>query len=211
MPETRPSQPPGRLVLASASPRRKDLLEAAGIPCAVLPSRLDECQGEHESAEAFARRAAEEKARHVLQQLPAAEDAVVLGADTVVVIDGQTLGKPASAEEAAQMLRLLSGRQHRVLTAVCLARRRPSPQTGPETIADTRLASTTVQFASLSEQEIAAYVASGEPFDKAGGYGIQGLASKFVERIEGCYFNVVGLPVSLVYAMLKEWGAAPQR
>jgi septum formation protein len=118
----------------------------------------------------------------------------VLGADTTVVVDEQILAKPEDPEDARRMIRLLAGRSHDVLTGICLRR-------GNEAVRD--FASTRVWFAALSEAEIAGYVESGEPMDKAGGYAIQGLASKFVERIEGCYFNVMGLPVGLVYRHLK--------
>jgi len=192
------------LVLASSSPRRKELLRAAGIAFTVQPTAIAERRRRGESPRRFALRMAEEKAAAVLAQLPERQVAslpAVLGADTVVVIGDRTLGKPRSEQEARAMLRLLSGRRHRVLTAVCLlcpaARRRSlRRQAG--------VASTLVKFARLSEEEIRQYAASGEPLDKAGAYAIQGLASRYVERIEGCYFNVVGLPVSLVYGMLRK-------
>lgn len=122
---------------------------------------------------------------------------VVLGADTEVVIDGAVLGKPSDAQDAARMMRLLSGRDHLVITGICVV-------SGGDALVD--LARTIVRFKPLTEAEIEAYVASGEPMDKAGAYGIQGLASKFVERIEGCHFNIVGLPVSLVYGHLLRRG-----
>ena len=118
----------------------------------------------------------------------------MLGADTTVVIDGEILGKPADPADAARMLRLLSGRAHEVITGICL-------RSGRGKVVDA--ATTRVWFAALSEAEIEAYVASGEPMDKAGAYGIQGLASKFVGRIDGCYFNVMGLPIALLYAHLR--------
>jgi septum formation protein len=136
-------------------------------------------------------RLAREKARAIA----ASAGRVVLGADTTVVLDGQILGKPADAADAARMLRLLSGRPHEVITGVCL--RSPLGEV-------VEAASTAVLFTRLSGAEIDAYVASGEPMDKAGAYGIQGLASKFISRIEGCYFNVMGLPIALVYARIRE-------
>ena len=200
---------PYKLILASASPRRKELLAAAGIECEVWPSTVKEWQGEQESAEEFVRRIAEEKANDVLSRLSLDSPRAVLGADTVVLADGRTLGKPSSADDAARMLRLLSGNAHRVLTGVCLLYSGAADRSRPEARwQDTRVASTTVQFLPLSDQEIIEYVATGEPFDKAGAYAIQGRASKFVESIEGCYFNVVGLPVSLVYQMLQRLNAA---
>lgn len=191
---------PFQLVLASASPRRKEILAAAGIACQVMPSSAEERQGEHETAEEFVCRVAWEKANDIFSRLPPEAPRAVLGADTVVLIDSLVLGKPTSPEDAARMLRILSGREHRVLTGVCLLY---SPAGTLAGIKDTALAGTTVKFSTLTEQQIADYIASGEPFDKAGAYAIQGLASKFVERIEGCYFNVMGLPVSLVYQMLQ--------
>ena len=192
------------MILASASPRRKELLEAAGIGFEAVPSVIEERQGEQETAEAFACRVAREKAQDVLARLPCSYPQMVLGADTVVLVAGRTLGKPASEEDAAAMLRLLSGRDHLVLTAVCLLHRDASAGARPQQITeDLRTAVTKVRFLQLSESEIDEYVGSGEPFDKAGAYAIQGRASRFVESIEGCYFNVVGLPVSLVHQMLQ--------
>ena len=141
----------------------------------------------------FALRLAREKARAIFARHPRR---IVLGADTIVVIGGKikALGKPRNRRDARRMLRLLSGRTHQVSTAVCLA--------GPG-FEDARAETTRVTMRKLSEQQIRDYVASGEPMDKAGAYAIQGLASRFVSRIEGCYFNVVGLPVPLVYRMLR--------
>ena len=204
--------PMGRMVLASASPRRQELLEAAGIEFDVMPSAVKEQQRANETAAQFVRRIAAEKALDVLKRVASEPPRPVLGADTVVVVDGRTLGKPASPKEAKRMLRLLAGKQHRVLTGVCLAYAIPVPRGDARKIRkDVRIASTTVRFAPLSEKEIEEYVATGEPMDKAGAYAIQGRASKFVERIEGCYFNVVGLPVSLVYQMLKDLQAALEK
>lgn len=163
------------------------------------PSSIAEIRSDGEPGEEFARRAAREKALDVAGSVAAGS--LVLGADTVVLVDDEVLGKPADSEDAARMLRLLAGRTHRVTTGVCLVR-------APRTIEALDSSTTLVTFRPLGEAEIQEYIASGEPFDKAGAYGIQGRASRFVTRIEGCYFNVVGLPVPLVYEMLK--AAAPE-
>jgi septum formation protein len=177
------------LVLASQSPRRSELLRQAGVPFIVRIPGIVESRLSAESPPDYVRRLAIEKAR------AAAE--FVLAADTVVVAAGEVLEKPRSAEDAARMLRLLSGRAHTVLTGVCLL------HAGVERAA---VEATRVVFAPMTDQEVLDYTASGEPMDKAGAYAIQGRASKFIERIEGCYFNVVGLPVSLVYRLLKAAG-----
>ena len=184
-----------RLILASRSPRRQELLRQAGFAFEVRPSRIEEVVRPGESAEDFACRAAQEKALEVAA--PSPPDTLVLGADTVVAVNGELLGKPRDAEDARRMLRLLSGGTHRVITGVCVVR-------APREIKALRYETTSVTFRHLDEEEIQNYLASGEPFDKAGAYGIQGLASKFVTRVEGCYFNVVGLPVALVYEILKQ-------
>ena len=184
-----------KLLLASQSPRRIELLRNAGIDFEVIPSGVDEgepCVGELPAE--YARRVARDKALEVAASSPASS--LVLGADTIVTADGLILGKPHDASDAIRMLRLLSGRTHEVITAICLVR-------APEHIAALQHATTQVTFRDLAEDEIRAYVESGEPFDKAGAYAIQGLASKFVASISGCYFNVVGLPVSLLYETLR--------
>lgn len=186
-----------RLILASASDRRKELLRSAGFGFEVRASDVDETRHAGESAEDYTSRIAREKARAVGASAP--PGSVILGADTVVVTDGEILGKPAGPDDAARMLRQLSGYTHRVITAVCVLH----PPQGAE---DLKLAVTWVTFAPLSEQEIHDYVQSGEPMDKAGAYAIQGLASKFVTQIQGSYSNVVGLPIHLVYEMLKPFG-----
>jgi len=178
------------LILASQSPRRRQLLAGAGFEFLVRPADVDESWRPGEDPVTHVKRLARDKARAVA----AGPDDVVLGADTVVVVDGEILGKPADAADAARMLRRLSGRAHQVYTGVCLKR-------GALELLDCEV--TLVRFAALSEREIAEYVASDEPLDKAGAYAVQGLASKFIERIEGCYFNVVGLPVARVYRLLK--------
>ena len=183
-----------RLILASASPRRRELLACAGFEFEVRASHTDEIPWPGELPEYFARRVARDKALAVAAvELPGS---LVLGADTIVVAGDEILGKPADPPDAARMLRRLSGIAHRVITGVCVVR---SPQQVEALTHET----TTVTFRSLDEAEIAAYVASGEPMDKAGAYGIQGLASKFVTRVEGCYFNVVGLPMVRVWELLK--------
>jgi septum formation protein len=183
-----------QLILASNSPRRHELLRNAGIAFKASPSQADERRREGESAEAYARRAACEKALDVAGRT--APGAIVLGADTVVAIRGQILGKPLNPEEARQFLRLLSGATHQVITGFCLVR-------APRGVAALSHEVTHVTFRQVDDDEIEQYVLSGEPFDKAGAYGIQGLASKFVSRIEGCYFNVVGLPVARLWQALK--------
>jgi nucleoside triphosphate pyrophosphatase len=183
-----------RLILASSSPRRRELLRAAGLRFRAQASSIEPPPRRGESAAAYARRAARAKALDVAGKSP--RGALVLAADTVVVVNGKILGKPRDRAAAARMLRKLSGRTHRVLTGVCLAQ-------APRRILALQHETTRVRFRKLGEAEIQDYLASGEPFDKAGAYAIQGLASKFVTRIEGCYFNVVGLPVPMVYEMLR--------
>ena len=185
------------LVLASRSPRRRDILRQAGIPFVVRPADVDETPLEGESARAYVARVAREKA-HV--NAPSGGE-VVLAADTTVVLDGRILAKPEDPADAVRMLEMLSGRRHEVLTGICL-------RSEARTLEDT--AETSVWFAPLSTDEIADYAATGEPMDKAGAYAIQGLASKFVQRIEGCYFNVMGLPVSLVYRHLLASHSEPR-
>jgi nucleoside triphosphate pyrophosphatase len=181
-------------VLASASPRRRALLRAAGLKFQARASAAEPLPGRGEPPAAFARRAARAKALNVAaRERPGT---LVVGADTIVVAGREILGKPAGGEDAARMLRRLSGKTHRVVTGVCLVR-------APRRVLALRHETTRVRFRKLSEGEINRYVANREPLDKAGAYGIQGLASKFVKRIEGCYFNVVGLPVPLVCEMLK--------
>jgi len=183
------------LVLASKSPRRQQILRDAGIPFVVRWGDVPEQREPHELPGDYVRRLATEKASAV----PIAPGEIVLGADTVVVVGGLVLEKPRDSADAMRMLGLLSGREHEVITGICLR-----SETG--TIVDTAI--TRVRFVPLTREEMEAYVASGEPMDKAGAYAIQGLAAKFVDRIEGCYFNVMGLPVSQVYRRLKEVEAA---
>jgi septum formation protein len=180
------------LVLASASPRRRELLRGAGIPFEVQAANIAEDALPGESAKDCAERLAREKALVVAAQRP---NDVVLGADTIVVVDNQILGKPSDAADAARMLRMLSARVHQVITGVCLV-------FGGEA----RVASetTSVTMLEITDKEIAGYIASGEPMDKAGAYAIQGIASRWSPRIEGDYSNVVGLPVALVFGMLRQ-------
>lgn len=187
------------LVLASASPRRQELLRNAGIPFVIRPTNIPEDplpgEGPKECAERLAR------AKALALSVPPQD--LVLGADTVVFVSGEMLAKPRDAEDAGRMLRLLAGRTHEVITGVCLVGKTGSQHS----FQDMRSENTRVTFEPLTEEEIRAYVATGEPMDKAGAYGIQGIASRWISRIEGDYFNVVGLPVALVYRMLREYDA----
>ena len=184
------------LILASQSPRRSEILRQAGIPFVVKPANVDESVRPGEPVEEYVRRVAEEKAT----AFETAAGDVVLGADTVVVIGGEMLGKPRDRADAVRMLERLAGREHDVITGICLRR-------GVDRLHDRAV--TRVWFNPLTRQEIEQYVASGEPMDKAGAYAIQGLASKFVERIDGSYTNVVGLPIELVIKHLPELTARP--
>ncbi len=190
------------LVLASQSPRRQELLRNAGIEFIVQSADVDETPLAGETPRATAERLARDKARAVASARPAD---FVLGADTIVVVDGAVLGKPSDAADARRMLRLLSGRAHQVTTGVCLIVPRKLPNAKPEMpLEDTRSETTTVRFQPLTEEDITFYIGHGEPMDKAGAYAIQGIASRWIPRIEGCYFNVVGLPVPLVWRMLRK-------
>lgn len=188
------------LILASASPRRRELLTQAGFEFEVRPAHVNEDAKPGEDAIAYVTRLAREKAQAVFDMMRDGE-AVVLGADTTVEVDGQILAKPLDAADAARMLRLLSGRTHRVMTGVAVVTR-----VRTEVAAEV----TGVRFVTLSDAEIAAYVATGEPMDKAGAYAIQGRAGRWIPRVEGCYFNVVGLPLALVTTMLECVEAATQ-
>ena len=180
------------IVLASASPRRAELLRNAGIPFVVRVAAIAEIRRPDEGAAAYVKRLAEEKARAV----QAAPGEIVLAADTTVHIGGRILEKPTGPEDALEMLTALSGKSHEVLTGICLRR-------GGDFVVDCE--STSVHFLPIPIDELTAYAYSGEPLDKAGAYAIQGQASRFIDRIEGCYFNVVGLPVSLVWRRLHDW------
>jgi len=192
-------------VLASASPRRQELLRNASIPFVVQPTDIPEVPWPREAPRAFAERMAREKALTVFRQRP---DDFVLGADTIVIVDAEILGKPRDAADAARMLRLLSGRRHQVTTGVCLVapQRRAENRQLETGFEDVRSATTIVTVTALSDDDIRSYISTGEPMDKAGAYAIQGRASRWISHIEGDYFNVVGLPISLVYKMLSERG-----
>ena len=189
-----------KLILASASPRRAEILRNAGFDFEILPTEVDESVRSRESAADYVRRLAEEKARAAAQKLVAKFErdwAVIVAADTTVVLDEKILGKPASADDARATLRRLSGKTHDVLTGLAVL---PLRDTGIRLAVE----STRVTFARMTEQEIEDYVASGEPFDKAGAYAIQGRCGRFITRIEGCYFNVMGLPLARLYSILCE-------
>jgi septum formation protein len=180
------------LILASRSPRRRELLTAAGISFEVLAADIDETPHADEAPVAYVERLAIEKARAVLALRP---DARVLGADTTVTIDGEILGKPVDHGDAMRMLRLLNGRPHEVHTGVALV---------SSSVTRSAVDTTRVWFAEMTDEDISWYVATGEPVDRAGAYAIQGFASRFIPRIEGSYSNVVGLPVALVSSILKQ-------
>lgn len=187
------------LFLASASPRRRELLAQIAVPCVTQIASIDETPLPDEPPAAYVERLAREKARAGLLALGGRKDAVVLGADTAVVLDGRILGKPADFAESRAMLQALSGRSHQVMTAVALV--------GGDREA-ARVVSSEVSFRPISEAEIEAYWASGEPCDKAGSYGIQGLAAVFVNRLQGSYSAVVGLPLCETAELLGEFGIA---
>jgi len=186
-----------KLILASASVRRADILHDAGLSFAVLSSVVDETPMAGESPAELVQRLADAKAELVAAR--AAGPAIVIAADTEVVLDGQVLGKPRTSEDARQMLTKLSGRRHSVLTGVTLVR---LPDIERRSFVET----THVQFALIPDEEITRYLATGEPFDKAGSYAIQGRAGRYVPRIEGCYFNIVGLPLARLCQELQELG-----
>jgi septum formation protein len=189
------------LILASASPRRRELLAQAGYSFEVQASSVQESRRPGEEAIRFATRLAREKAEQVFArcQSPVVAPLLVLGADTVVVCDGDVLGKPVDAEDAKRMLLLLSGRTHHVVTGVAVTGGLSSSRAVLEVAAET----TQVTMRTLSPQEVSHYVAGGEPMDKAGAYAIQGYAARWVPRISGCYFNVVGLPLALTASLLE--------
>ncbi|HKF26059.1 MAG TPA: Maf family protein [Candidatus Acidoferrum sp.] len=186
-----------KLILASASPRRAEVLRAAGIPFSVLSSAVDETPLPGEPAADMVRRLATAKAELVAAR--AVGPAIVIAADTVVVLDGAVMGKPRTSDDARQMLLKLSGRTHSVITGVALIR---LPDAERREFTDI----TQVHFTALSDAEIVKYLASGEPFDKAGAYAIQGLAGRFIPRVDGCYYNVVGLPLARLCKALSSLG-----
>lgn len=193
-----------RLILASASPRRAEILRSAGYDFSVVPAPVDESHLPGEAAEQIVGRLALSKARAATASLKGSENALVLGADTVVVIDRDILGKPHTSQAAVSMLQKLRGREHRVMTGVALiwtnSTGRASESGKPQVAHEV----TRVWFSQMSDIEIEGYVSTGEPLDKAGAYAIQGRASRFIPRIEGCYFNVVGLPIARVSRMIDE-------
>lgn len=189
-----------KIVLASASPRRRELLAGLGLDYTVLVSGVEEQVTEREPARVVEELSAQ-KFRDVLQRLLSAdsqEELLVIGADTIVAVDGQILGKPTSMKDAAEMLRRLSGRRHQVYTGVTLYYHGQG-----ESHRHTFHECTQVQFYPMTEEEIGWYISTGEPMDKAGAYGIQGLGGRFIRAIEGDYSNVVGLPVARLYQELK--------
>jgi septum formation protein len=193
-----------KLILASASPRRAEILSDAGIAFELLPVEVDETPSPGESAEGMCKRLAEAKARAAVSRLgPVSQPAIIVAADTAVEIDGEILGKPASFDEAREMLRRLSGKTHRVVTALALVRL-------PDGAVRSAVERTDVRFAALAPEEVEDYVATREPMDKAGGYAIQGRGGRFIERVDGCYFNVVGLPLARLCGILKELGWSPR-
>jgi septum formation protein len=186
-----------KLILASASTRRAEILRDAGFSFVVLSSAVDETPFPGESANEHVQRLSEAKAELVAAR--AIGPAIVIAADTVIALDGLVLGKPRSTDDARHMLEKLSGRTHSVVTGVALIRL-------PDAARRTFVESTLVHFAALSSEEIIRYLATGEPHDKAGSYAIQGHAGRFVPRVEGCYFNIVGLPLSRLYRALVDLG-----
>jgi nucleoside triphosphate pyrophosphatase len=180
-----------RLILASASPRRAELLTAAGFSFEVAPADVDEIPGAEEAVESYTLRVARDKANRIAASV---SGAVVLAADTEVVVDRRILGKPSDADHAAEMLRLLSGRHHEVLTAIALIH---------GSMELNQIVTTRVHLKPLSEREIEEYIGTGEPMGKAGAYGIQGYAARFIDRIEGSWSNVVGLPIHAVHELLE--------
>ena len=188
-----------KLILASSSPRRAEVLRNAGIEFEVRPADIDETRRPNEPAGDYVQRLALEKARAAAEVPTSGEELIVVGADTVVVNRGEILLKPDSPEDARRMLRQLSGGVHEVHTGLALIRMPQRTECVIEEI-------TSVHFAKLSDAEIDAYIATGEPFDKAGAYGIQSLGGRYVTRVEGCYFNVMGMPLARLWATLKEFG-----
>jgi septum formation protein len=189
-----------KLILASSSPRRAAILRDAGIAFQIRATQIGEDALPGETAHAMVARLAEAKARAAAAQVdPGARECLIVGADTTVELDGEILGKPRDSAHAREMLAKLSGRTHHVLTGIFLLRL-------PENSASAAVENSAVTFAPLAEKEIDAYVATGEPLGKAGAYAIQGLAGRYIPKIEGCYFNVVGLPLARLYALLRELG-----
>jgi septum formation protein len=189
-----------KIILASASPRRAEILHNAGFEFTVIPAAVDESVRVGESAAVYVERLARAKANVVATRITEMHQTsgIIVAADTTVALGDKILGKPESAEDARRMLRCLSGRWHQVLTGLAVL-----PLDGAAHREHAIVEETRVQFANLSDGEIEDYVVAGEPFDKAGGYAIQGLGAKFIPRIEGCYFNVMGLPLARLYEILR--------
>ncbi len=181
------------IVLASASPRRKQLLEQVGFRVRVVPSQLPEDGPDGDDFAMHVRASAQLKCHHVAKEFP---DRLVLGADTLVVCDGAAKGKPVGEDQATEMLQRLSGCWHQVITGFCIVLLNNQIEIIDHAV-------TEVRFYELSDSDIKGYIQSGEPFDKAGGYGIQGLGARFVQEIRGCYFNVVGLPLGTIWQAIK--------
>ena len=202
-----------RLILASASPRRAEILRNAGIPFEVRAVLFDESRRPGELRGDYIRRLALGKAHAAANESVESGDCLFIGADTIVVANDEILGKPASEADARRMLRLLSGAVHEVHTGVAIVHRpaaaesfssgRPREPVKSEGVIDE---TTRVTFAPLSDEEIESYIATGEPFDKAGAYAIQGIAGRYITRIDGCYFNVVGLPLARLWSLLRDFG-----
>ena len=188
-----------KVILASSSPRRAEVLRNAGIEFEVRPADIDETRHPGEPASGYVQRLALEKARAAVNSETSGDNFIAIGADTVVVNGGEILLKPNSPDDARRMLRQLSGAVHEVHTGLAVIR---MPQKIERVIEEV----TSVHFAKLSDGEIDAYIATGEPFDKAGAYGIQSLGGRYVTSVEGCYFNVMGMPLARLWATLKEFG-----
>jgi len=188
-----------KLILASTSPRRAEILRDAGIVFDICVPHIEEARLPHEAAGKMVARLAEAKARAAAESSGEKNPAIIIGADTAVELDGEIFGKPRDAADAREMLSYLSGRTHYVVTGIYVLRL-------PDGAARSAVETTAVTFARLDQREIDAYVTSGEPFDKAGGYAIQGRAGRYIPRVEGCYFNVVGLPLARLYTLLGELG-----
>lgn len=193
-----------KIILASSSPRRVEVLRDAGIAFEICAAQVEEAAHPGESAEAVVARLAEAKARAAADQIGSSRgNCIVVGADTAVELGGEIFGKPRDAAHAREMLARLGGRTHRVLTGMFLIQL-------PDGVARSAVETTSVTFAPLDRGEIEAYVASGEPMDKAGAYAIQGIAGRYISRIEGCYFNVVGLPLARLHTLLRGLGWSEQ-
>ncbi len=188
-----------KLILASASPRRAEILTAAGIRFEIHSARIDESPVPGKTPKHMVERLANAKAEYVARELPHERDAVILGADTVVVLDGQILGKPRDSADARAMLRKLRDREHQVISGFSLIRIADGARNAGSDM-------TRVWFSAMTDREVDAYVLTGEPLGKAGAYAIQGLAGRYIPRIDGCYFNVVGLPLARVWQALTGLG-----